>query len=79
MIADIAIMATGAISVPAYTTNQVNDHAHILRDSGAKGAIVSGPALAKNLLPAATEVGIDFIVAIEDISTGSWYCDPSLG
>ena len=71
MIADIAIMATGAISVPAYTTNQVNDHAHILRDSGAKGAIVSGPALAKNLLPAATEVGIDFIVAIEDISTGS--------
>lgn len=71
MIADIAIMATGAISVPAYTTNQVNDHAHILRDSGAKGAIVSGPALAKSLLPAATEVGLDFIVAIEDISTGS--------
>ena len=71
MIADIAIMATGAISVPAYTTNQVNDHAHILRDSGAKGAIVSGPALAMNLLPAATEVGLDFIVAIEDISTGS--------
>ena len=71
MIADIAIMATGAISVPAYTTNQVNDHAHILRDSGARGAIVSGPALAKNLLPAATEVGLDFIVAIEDISTGS--------
>lgn len=71
MIADIAIMATGAISVPAYTTNQVNDHAHILRDSGAKGAIVSGPVLAKNLLPAATEVGLDFIVAIEDISTGS--------
>ncbi|MEC8087841.1 MAG: AMP-binding protein [Pseudomonadota bacterium] len=71
MIADIAIMATGAISVPAYTTNQVNDHAHILRDSGAKGAIVSGPALAKNLLPAATEVGLDFIVAMEDISTGS--------
>ena len=35
MIAEIAIMATGAISVPAYTTNQVNDHAHILRDSGA--------------------------------------------
>lgn len=71
MIADIAIMATGAISVPAYTTNQVNDHAHILRDSGAKGAIVSGPALAKSLLPAATETGLDFIVALEDISTGS--------
>jgi len=65
MIADIAIMATGGIAVPAYTTNQVSDHVHVLRDSGAKGAIVSGPALAKNLLPAAAEAGLDFIVAME--------------
>ena len=49
LIADIAIMAAGGISVPTYTTNQVGDHVHILRDSGAKAAIVSGPALAKNL------------------------------
>ena len=41
LIADIAIMAAGGISVPAYTTNQVGDHVHILRDSGAKAAIVS--------------------------------------
>ena len=68
MIADIAIMAAGGISVPAYTTNQKSDHVHVLRDSGAKGAIVSGPALAKNLLPAAAEVGLEFIVAIEPVS-----------
>mgnify|MGYP001299161215 FL=1 len=55
MIADIAVMAAGGISVPAYTTNQVSDHVHVLRDSGAKGAIVSGPTLAGNLLPAAAE------------------------
>ena len=68
MIADIAIMATGGIAVPAYTTNQVSDHVHVLRDSGAKGAIVSGSALAKNLLPAAAEAGLDFIVAMEPLT-----------
>ncbi|MGB0630912.1 MAG: AMP-dependent synthetase/ligase [Alphaproteobacteria bacterium] len=68
MVADISIMAAGGIAVPAYTTNQVSDHVHVLRDSGAKGAIVSGPALAKNLLPAAAEVGLDFIISMEEIS-----------
>ena len=67
MIADIAVMAAGGISVPAYTTNQVSDHVHVLRDSGAKGAIVSGPTLAGNLLPAAAEVGLDFIISMEPL------------
>ena len=64
LIADIGIMAAGAISVPAYVTNQVSDHLHILGDSGAKGAIVSGPALGRNLLPAAREAGLDFIITM---------------
>lgn len=68
MVADIAIMAAGAISVPAYITNQVSDHLHILKDSGAKGAIVSGPALAKNLIPAALEAGLEFIVTMEPLT-----------
>ncbi len=67
MFADIGIMAAGAISVPAYTTNQVSDHLHILRDSGARGAIVSGPALARNLLPAAREAGLDFVISMEPL------------
>ncbi len=54
-VADLAIVACGAISVPAYTTNTESDHRHILTDSGAVGAIVSGPALAKTLLPAAKQ------------------------
>ena len=47
--ADIAIMAAGAISVPAYTTNSVKDHLHVLTDSGASGIIVSNSFLAKRI------------------------------
>ena len=53
LIADLAIMAAGAITVPAYTTNSEADHAHVLEDSEARFAIVSTPQLAKRLLPAA--------------------------
>jgi long-chain acyl-CoA synthetase len=67
MIADIGIMAAGGIAVPAYTTNQISDHLHLLRDSGARGAIVSGPALAKNLLPAARDAGLDFVISMEPL------------
>jgi long-chain acyl-CoA synthetase len=52
-IADLAIMGAGAITVPAYITNTVADHTHILTNSGARAAIVSTPKLAANLLPAA--------------------------
>lgn len=65
MIADLGIMAAGAISVPAYVTNRVPDHLHVLKDSGAKGAIVSGPGLARNLMPAASEAGIEFVIFID--------------
>jgi long-chain acyl-CoA synthetase len=40
-IAEVALMAIRAVPVPAYTTNTVDDHTHILRDSGARAAIVS--------------------------------------
>lgn len=53
LIADLAIMSIGAIAVPAYTTNTVADHQHVLSDSGSVAAIVSTPALAETLLPAA--------------------------
>ncbi|PPR24591.1 MAG: Long-chain-fatty-acid--CoA ligase FadD15 [Alphaproteobacteria bacterium MarineAlpha10_Bin3] len=52
-IADLAIMAAGAISVPAYTTNTAEDFFHILADSGAKLAIVSSADLAERVVPAA--------------------------
>jgi long-chain acyl-CoA synthetase len=51
-LADLAIMAAGAITVPAYTTNTQADHAHILGNSGARAVIVSTTKLASLLLPA---------------------------
>ena len=66
LIADLAIMTAGAITVPAYTTNTINDHLHILSDSGSKCAIVSTAALAETLLPAAARTpGVDHVIAIE--------------
>ena len=66
--ADLAIMAAGAITVPAYTTNTQADHSHILGNSGARAVIVSTPKLAATLLPAVSEsdncriiIGIDHL------------------
>jgi long-chain acyl-CoA synthetase len=67
-IADIAIMAAGAISVPAYTTNGVGDHLHVLTDSGAKGIIVSTAALADKALPAAIRApDLRFAITMEEV------------
>ncbi len=67
LIADFAIMAAGGITVPAYTTNTVRDHLHIVDNSGAKGAIVSTRKLARNFLPAAHQSdAMDFVITMED-------------
>ena len=66
LIADVAIMAIGAISVPAYTTNTEDDHLYILENSGAKGAIISTRRLAERFLPAAHRAAAaKFVIAIE--------------
>jgi len=38
-LADLAIMAAGCITVPAYVTNTERDHAHVLENSGARAVI----------------------------------------
>jgi long-chain acyl-CoA synthetase len=45
VVADLAIMSIGAVTVPAYTTNTIEDHRHVLGNSGARAAIVSTPVL----------------------------------
>ena len=50
-IADLAIMAAGCITVPAYVTNTERDHTHIIEDSDARAVIVSNEKLGKALLP----------------------------
>ncbi|MGQ0675186.1 MAG: AMP-dependent synthetase/ligase [Rhodospirillales bacterium] len=54
-VADVAVMAAGAVTVPAYVTNTVADHRHILKDSGARAVIVSTPKLAEAVFAAAAQ------------------------
>jgi long-chain acyl-CoA synthetase len=71
LIADLAIMAAGCVTVPTYTTNTTRDHTHILGNSGARAVIVSNQKLAKNLVPAVlTSDECHHIIGIEDIRAG---------
>ncbi|MGB8273836.1 MAG: long-chain fatty acid--CoA ligase [Alphaproteobacteria bacterium] len=66
LVADLAIMAAGAITVPAYTTNTVRDHQHVIENSGARAAIVSSPPLAAKVIPAAQHAGTcETVIVIE--------------
>lgn len=72
VISDIAIMAAGGITVPAYTTNTVDDHLHVLSDSGAKGVIVSSRALAERVGAAAAQCpDLSFVISIDALDDGN--------
>ncbi|MEO8455020.1 MAG: AMP-dependent synthetase/ligase [Sphingomicrobium sp.] len=71
LIADLAIMAAGCITVPTYITNTTRDHSHVLDNSGARAVIVSTQKLARNLMPAVmTSSECHHIIGIDDIRTG---------
>jgi long-chain acyl-CoA synthetase len=71
VIADLAIMAAGGITVPAYTTHTVEDHRHLLANSGARAVIVSTAALAHRVMPAADQVStVANVVTMEPVSSG---------
>ena len=66
LVADVAIMAIGAITVPAYTTNTEADHLHVLENSGAVGAIVSDARLGRVLIAAAHRAGdAKFVIGMD--------------
>ncbi|HEY0112377.1 MAG TPA: long-chain fatty acid--CoA ligase [Allosphingosinicella sp.] len=70
-LSDLAIMAAGCVTVPAYTTNTERDHSHILDDSGARAVIVSTARLAKPLLPAAIRSDrCEHVIGIEPLPGG---------
>ena len=64
-IADLAIMAAGAVTVPTYTTNTTRDHEHIIANSGARAVIFSTTKIAKALMPAVLHSHMEFAVAME--------------
>ncbi len=66
LIADVAIMAAGGITVPSYVTNTEADNRHLIENAGTKVAIVSSVKLIDRVLPAAIKTDIlKDIVAIE--------------
>ncbi len=70
-IADLAIMAAGCVTTPAYTTNTQRDHEHILENSGARAAIVSTQKLGAPLIKAMIQTGLgQHIVGVEALTTG---------
>jgi long-chain acyl-CoA synthetase len=78
VVAETALMAIRAIPVPTYATNTPADHAHVLRDSGARAVIVSTAALAQRVLAgAALAEGIDQVISFDPLDingaeTHSW-------
>ncbi len=69
--ADLAIMAAGCITVPAYITNTERDHQHVMEDSAARAVIVSTAKLAKPLLPAAFRSSCcEHVIGMEPIRAG---------
>ncbi|MFL6731054.1 MAG: AMP-dependent synthetase/ligase [Sphingomicrobium sp.] len=71
LLADLAIMAAGCVTVPTYTTNTTRDHAHVLGNSGARAVIVSNQKLAKSLVPAVLmSDDCHHIIGIEEIRVG---------
>src|SRR6266404_2116464 len=70
VIADLAIMSAGAITVPAYVTNTIEDHRHVLANSGARAVIVSKPGLSARVLAAANHVDTVHTVSAMERATG---------
>ncbi|MDE2229729.1 MAG: long-chain fatty acid--CoA ligase [Alphaproteobacteria bacterium] len=71
IIADFAIMAAGAITVPAYTTHTAEDYRHVMTNCAAKAVIVSTAALARRVLPAAAQSpGVGKALIIEPAEDG---------
>ena len=69
LISDLAIMSVGAITVPAFSTNTVDDNRHVLTHSGARGVIISNPGIAKRTLPAAMLAPeLNFLIAMEPLN-----------
>jgi len=67
-IADLAVMAAGCVTVPAYVTNTERDHLHILDNSGARAVIVSTEKLSAPLLTAMMRSGVaEHVIAIDGV------------
>jgi long-chain acyl-CoA synthetase len=61
-IADMAILSLGAINVPIYTTQAIEQIDYILSDSGAKAIFISNRRLYKHAQPALAKRSMDHLI-----------------
>src|SRR5678815_5744168 len=64
-IADLAILSLGAINVPIYTTQALDQVDYILSDSGARALFVSTRRLYKHVLPVLSKRAMEHVIFFE--------------
>src|SRR5687767_8557889 len=64
-IVDLAILSLGAINVPIYTTQAIEQIDYILSDSGAKAIFISNRRLYKHAQPALAKRAMDHLIFFE--------------
>ena len=64
-IVDMAILSLGAINVPIYTTQAIEQVEYILSDSGAKAIFISNRRLFKHAQPALTKRALEHFIFFE--------------
>jgi long-chain acyl-CoA synthetase len=74
-IADLAILSLGAINVPIYTTQALDQIDYILSDSGARAIFISTRRLYKHALPVLSKRALEHVIffepeVAEDIENG---------
>jgi long-chain acyl-CoA synthetase len=68
-ITDLAVTMAGGITVPAYTTNTIADHAYLLNHSGAVAAVLSDDRVAQRLYPAIQQAdAVRLVVTMEPVA-----------
>jgi long-chain acyl-CoA synthetase len=65
-IADLAILSLGAINVPIYTTQALDQIDYILSDSGAHSIFISTRRLYKHALPVLSERALEHVIFFDD-------------
>src|SRR4029453_4746706 len=67
-IADMAILRLGAINVPIYTTQAVDQIEYILSDSGARAIFISNRRLYKHAQPALANRQLEYLIFFDSES-----------
>jgi long-chain acyl-CoA synthetase len=65
--ADLAVLATGGVDVPIYTTQALDQVEYILADSGARAIFVSSAFLAQALAIKARVPSLEFVIALDRV------------